>query len=340
MHIVVDTNVLIANPPLTSEKFRILVEYARRTESPIFVSDIALLELEGAMRRQLESHVARLNSITRSIESLTGTAPKVTELPDPEAAARLYVESVRKQCGLTDARILKSKPEHMNALVQRAVGRVRPFNEHGQEFRDALMWLQILDIGASDKKPDSIAFISSNTRDFGLNDSLHPTLRTEAEERNLNLQYFPSLDEFLKAHAERIAFITPDFVETALPAEDIRDAVQHDRSLERRLERWVSWRHDGLTYFKLIQVIWVELDDYYVYPAPGGGWTVIAVYLGEVEVEGEVETWDRRGDYYGYENGPTTQSLAKSVEVTVQVELSISAEKLLTDWQIIESDLR
>lgn len=340
MHIVVDTNVLIANPPLTSEKFRILVDYVRRTESQIHISDIALLELEGSMRRQLQGYVARLNSITHSIKSLIGAAPKVTELPDPEAAARLYVENVRKQCGLTDERILKSKPEHMPALVQRAVARVRPFSEHGQEFRDALMWLQILDIGASDKKPDSIAFISSNTRDFGLNDSLHPTLRAEADERNLNLQYFPSLDEFLKAHAERIAFISPDFIETALPSEDIRDAVKHDRSLERQLERWVRWRHDGLSYFKLIQVIWVELDDYYVYPAAGGGWTVIAVYFGEVEVEGEVESWDRGGDYYDYEDGPTTRSLAKSVEVAVQAELSISAEKVLTGWQIIEGDVR
>lgn len=342
MRIVLDTNVFLADIFLKSEKIRLLVEFAKRTESPIVVPEVVLQEIEGHLERLVARQIATLSDVSELLEACTRTRPAFGNIPAPANAARSYLKRLKKQYGLRDRQLLKVKPEYLADLVNRATKRIKPFNDRGGEFRDGLIWLAMLDMGAGAKEPVDVSFISANTRDFAQDGGLHPILDDEAKAANVRIQYFPTVDAFLKAHAERIAFITTDFIEAAVDTKEVEREVLdgHWRSFERHLKGWFGRRHSSATENVELLSIDLQLDDFYVYPAGDDGWVVIVYYTGEGEVEGEVyqfsedRPWSstRRPFAYGFD------SVYEYPSIQAQVELRIKDKKLV-DWNVIEVEL-
>ena len=64
----------------------------------------------------------------------------------------------------------------------------------------------------------SVAFISNNSNEFASSDKtdLHPDLKAELAQKNLELKYYLNLDDFIKNHAERVDYITKEWIENEL----------------------------------------------------------------------------------------------------------------------------
>lgn len=342
MILVIDTNVLVADIALQSEKVRLLLDYARRTETTIRVPQVVLDEFEAHVERLAQQQVSRLADVAKFVSTWSAAPYEFPTLPTPKEMAKAFLARMKNRWHIRDASILKTRPEYLDALILRATTRLPPFGERASEFRDALIWLSILSLGESAKKPISVSFISTNTRDFAPDGGLHQYLAREASSHGLALQYFPSVDAFLKAHAEQIAFITDDFINQALDISEVENSVLSEASgaLQRRVEAWFSRRQEHSTSGASLVSLQLELDDYYVYPEGNNAWTVIAYYVGEGDVEGEVyeyrhdREWSDVGRPYAYGYDTVTEHPA----LQVQVELHFEG-KTLVSWGVIETDI-
>ncbi len=343
MRIVIDTNVLIPELALSSRKFELFANYCKRTESLILLPDVVVDELNAYMVRSARRHAAEAIEAISFFANATGKSVSVPELPAPETVAKDYLERVKKRLGISNKQILHRRPEFLEELVSRATRRNKPFNENGEGFRDCIIWLEVLDTRQVGQASDvQVCFISKNTRDFGGNDVLHAELREEAERVGIRIQYYSSLDSFLKSHADQIAFITFDYLNAKAPVEEIENELisAEIQTFQRQLQRSFSRKYDSTASDPVLTSAQLELDDFFVYPDEDGSWSVIAYYFGDAEIEGDVFEHDEQAAWYGespYSNVPSTIKL--EVPVQVQVVVSINPDRTVKSWEMVEAEV-
>lgn len=342
MILVIDSNVLIADLTLQSEKVRLLLEYCRRTETKIVVPQVVLEEVEAHFERVARQQIGRLAELVKFANTWSTAPYEFPALPTSKDMTAAFMARLKRRWDIHQTNILQSGPDYLNKLIRRATNRLPPFGERASEFRDAVIWLNILDLGAGAAAPVMVSFISMNTRDFAPEGKLHTYLEQEATRERIALQYFPSIDAFLKAHADRIAFINVDFINQALAVSEIENQVLSEApaSLQRRASAWFARRQQHSTGGATLVSLQLELDDYYVYPEGDNKWVVIAYYVGEGDVEGEVyeyrhdREWSDVGRPFAYGFDTVTEHPA----LQVQVELHFEGRELVS-WALIEADL-
>jgi hypothetical protein len=87
-----------------------------------------------------------------------------------------------------------------------------------RDIRDSLIWLALIRHAAS--TGSRVAFISSNKADFSEDGRLHPTLAEEARRERTQIEFYEKVEAFLSAHAERIDFVTEEYLSQELLARD------------------------------------------------------------------------------------------------------------------------
>src|SRR5882672_5569261 len=161
MKIVLDSNILVPDADLKNEKINLLLQHAARTETPIYIAEIVLHEVEANFARRLRQSMSEMDDTLSVIEACTGLRP-VVSTPSIDEMVERYMEKFRRRYRLGSKTILKSNPAHLEDVISRAVWRKRPMNDSGQQFRDALIWLSILDLGnLKSRNMDDVAFISA-----------------------------------------------------------------------------------------------------------------------------------------------------------------------------------
>jgi predicted nucleic acid-binding protein len=335
VRIVLDSNILIQDVHLRSEKMALLLSYVERTDSAIVIPDIVLKEVEGHFYRYLQKQLSHLDEIL-SIAEVCNEARPALVLPDVDEMVRNYMDRLRKRYKLQKSNIPKASPGQLDELVDRAVKRRKPFNANGQQFRDALIWLCVLELGDPTCPRSDVSFISTNTSDFAdRGDKLHSELAREAEGANLALDYFPSLDAFLAAHAEPIAYITDELINRIVPKEKLEEQVIREVELsfrvEERLVQKFTSEYRAATGNVDLVTLSLELDDHYVYPGNDPNeFHVIAMYQGKGELWGEVRKWDEEIEWQRrpYESDTDHEWIYPSFYV--QVELVLRKEDLIS----------
>ena len=331
MRIVLDANIFLSDLSLRSQKLRLLVEYAERTESTICVPDVVLREVEAHVGRLAEGHLAAIGSAYDFLEQAAEQAEERPKLLSPQDIASQFIKRLKLRYHISERSILTASPAHLIELVERATKRLKPLSDRGEGFRDGLIWLEILDlIRAGGDQAEPVIFISSNSRDFGAEDQLHKALHDDVTSVHGRLEYYSSLDSFLKKHAEKIAFITTEFVHELLDPDFLaREVIAMDSMRSRPpIRRWFARRYSGIPEKAAVTSLELGLEDFYVYPGQAAtSWTVIANYSGVAEVEGEV---------YGPDDYPPEVATGR-VHVFVQVEMSV-VDHELTEWEIVQVD--
>ena len=333
MLILLDTNLLVSDPAGTSGPMAILLDYTHRTESRILLSALVQDELLANRIRQLESHwgaYVRSAGHVRSFVQAAGTLPNK---PDLEKIATEQVAGLRKTLRSPD--VLPVTEAQMREAIRRGIRRVPPCTERGEEIRDAILWLQVLEL-ARKNKTDTVAFISANTRQFASKDgSLLPFLADEV--RPSRLVYYPSLDAFAKQHATAIEFITREWLEARIPDDQVfQKAESNLETIARR-----AAGSNAAYVSDVIEEYWIELDDFYVYEMEDGTLRVQAYWTATLQVPGdEVE--------YGYGFNPVTGKEefhhmdeygpeSKEVEVVITVE-AIVRDRNMESWEVIDAE--
>jgi hypothetical protein len=295
MLIVLDTNVIQEDFLLRSGRVAIVLDFALKTQATFVMPQIVRDELRANYERDLRGRLARAIRAHEQLDGiLLGPRRDRVEL-DIAAAVSSYMQHVAETLSLGEGDIVGYRPEYLDEVLARAVARRRPCTDRGEEIRDAVLWLCVLDIAAHRK--DVVAFISKNTDQFAVERvELHPDLRAEAEQRGVQIEYYVSLEEFAKRHASRIAIITPEWLEENIDSDLVLDTAR-DEVVNAAFRRDpVSWLRDDERGDDVSVSGYLHVDEYFVYEMADQKYRVEATWYGHADVEYDVRVRNRRSE--------------------------------------------
>ncbi len=337
---------------MKSGRFEILLDYARKTGSQIIVPRLVLEELSANYERELASKFGKLLRAKDQVNGMTLDASLPSLELDISGTVAKYVEYVRQRLKLTESSLVEYKEENLRDAITRAVRRRRPCTDRGEEIRDAVLWNSVLDLAATAK--EHVAFISRNTAQFTEDkSSLHPDLLTEVSDKAVRIAYYPSLEEFGRAHATRIAFATKTWIQAQIKTDDIleRGTKLIESCVVHKLEHRSTEEEEFTGYVQLIGGD-LEVEEFFVYEMEDGTFRIEATWSGVLEVEYEAEVTEEVGAWeyeYAYDSsgeysfqpvlrsGTKRRSRAKTTEVETWIVVEARAsDNQIEDWSVID----
>lgn len=198
MKIIMDSTVLRRDYFLSSPDARLLKLYVTKTQSSVLVPRVAMDEVQNLYREDLLEVNEKLVSKYRQL--LGARAPKLPKL-DIESKCKAYRTGILTLIKDEFRGIVLPYPQLSHEeLVNRDLGRRKPFNPSGKGYRDALIWASILAYLSSTK--ETACLITNNTKDFWSTDGkrLHDDLAEELRTAKFPqlLAVFTGVDEFNK----------------------------------------------------------------------------------------------------------------------------------------------
>lgn len=263
MIVIVDTNVLRADFLFKSERHALFLNACKRTKTTLLVPQIVLEEANHLFEIEKKKRKKEMVNSFNLFSRLCLVAP-----PEPElfkiSEETLTYSNILEQlfCSCSDYQgfdTIPYKESFLTELAKRAVSKIKPFSQSGQEFRDALLWLSIVDfIKLHDYKniDEDFAFITFNSKDFGDPNSkkLNESLRKELDANNLKLDVFFSIEEFMVKYMNYTVPFTDEWLSSCL----------NWNKLNIELEKAVNGIHCSF-YFTLFEGCCSEdLDNYEV----------------------------------------------------------------------------
>lgn len=214
MDIILDTNILRKDIKLKSKDFEVLIDYIKRTDSKIILSELVIKEISNLYRKMMSEKVeesririSKLNSLL--INSQIPLLPEINLDKEVEE----YINFLKEKLNIKQANILPIENDFLPDLVERAVLKRKPLGNDGQQFRDGILWLSTLKYAnsTSDRK---VVLITENTSDFCGHDktSLDKDLILETKHNNVEVIYFKNISEFIEQHSSIIEFINDKWI--------------------------------------------------------------------------------------------------------------------------------
>lgn len=360
MKIILDTNILFADPGLTGGLFRVLFDYANKTRSGFIMPRIVYEELLANRKRQLKDAKKKFETAKRSLQILLPETNLVEHQFSIENEVNAYAAMLKTRLNFTEQDIFEYPDSYLRDVIQRAIHKHPPCHNK-EEVRDAVLWLSILDI--AENLPDqSVIFISNNKSDFGAaDDNLNPELAKECTARGIQLTYFTSLDSFAKEHAIHVEFVTECWIAENLPVETVLLAAK--TLIENAAKSEIVWnldfpsdasRTESTGHFQRSQYHDVKIESFFVNELDDNTHRIEAFYKGEVEVECEVYVYGSPPmPISGWTLNPQTQAMEMDIvlrpatesridHVYVHPELYIGVEIIVRDqvveqWRLIDT---
>lgn len=296
MDVVLDTNIIVGDFLITSGQFDVLFDYLRKTQSKLIIPEIVYEELESIYKQKLKEALEEYNKSVNKLKNMLVdfNLDKHKIEIDFEKEVKKYKDFLFKKLILYLGSEVPYRDKHLREALRRSLKRIKPCNTRGGEFRDAILWLTILEI-ASKNKERGIIFISNNKKDFGSKESknsLDPELEKEALERGVKIKYYTSLSDFISDHAKKLDFITPDWIKSKLSLDEINRQLltSIDNNGIKKLLQWADYKTD-FPISDYCNPIYANLDiyNYYVYEMLNESLYIEILYTGELEVEFELE---------------------------------------------------
>jgi hypothetical protein len=151
-------------------------------------------------------------------------------------------------------------PEITGASVQeafmRGIHRTRPANDAGEELRDVILWLWVLDYT---NDVDGVAFMSDDGG-FWAGDGVHPDIDNDLCTKNGKLHIYRTIPDFLKAHAPAPIDMTAEWLQRHFEIQRIepelieRSLKELQRALPRDIFQGLSIERHELKAGKVYQV--------------------------------------------------------------------------------------
>lgn len=143
--IALDTNILLKDPWLRSQKMRMLMDFVSKTGSQILLSEVVVMELQAGMHRRFRDQIER---IAQSIKSAQQNG--ITEVPEFDDKAAYETVTSRWNKHFMNAiqghkfRLVPIDNSVLSEVVKRATERKPPCKSDGEGVRDAVIWLNII----------------------------------------------------------------------------------------------------------------------------------------------------------------------------------------------------
>ena len=352
MNVILDTNIFVQDFLMNSVGFSLLFDYLKKTGSRLLMPLIVYQELGGIYRSKLDERLKAYERASKSLEKTLVDVQLSSLTVDVPSEVEKYLEFVKKRLRVHDKNIIPFREHYLNELVTRAIARHKPFSEKGEEFRDALLWLTVLDI-ARKAEEETLAFISNDTKAFGQNDQLHEALHHEAKATGKQVNFYNSIMKFIESHATQVEYITPSWLFSAINFETYSDVVtERLREYLERLEE-LDLRHrgwEGLEFTGYLcatgPVTEENLTEHYVYEKSDGSLYVQANFYVEYEVEFTFRERVRQERYptyswgdYDYERDYDDEYRVETKTVYKYPEAEIIFGVLVQEKQVVDVEL-
>ena len=221
MDVIIDTNIIRQDFQLGSRKFLLLFDYLKKAGSGLIIPKIVYDELADVYQRDLADKLAKYERSKTDLDKVLVGKSLIKLNIEVEKEVQSYLAFVRKRLKISEDEILPYKSHYLEDVVTRAIKRKRPCSDEGEEFRDALVWLTVLD-AAVQSPQRMIVFISANTKQFATSDGqLHPDLSAEAEASNVVIKYYRDINNFIEDHAAKIDYVTREWLNETIPIETV-----------------------------------------------------------------------------------------------------------------------
>jgi predicted nucleic acid-binding protein len=191
MDIILDTNIILTDFFLKSKSFKVLFDYLAKTNSDLLIPEIVFKETIHKYEEKLISELSNYDNTVNKLNSLLDdTVFKKVNIDISKKVSKYsnFLKNVKKPSYDSSKEIIvKYKDSFLEETIRRAIYRLKPCSNKGQEFRDTILWLTIIDYLKSIYKDDrKIIFISNNFKEFAdsetKNKNLHPDLFKEVNE--------------------------------------------------------------------------------------------------------------------------------------------------------------
>lgn len=288
MDIIIDTNIIKQENYFRSKKFLILMDYLRKTNSKIVLSQIVKEESISLYETDISSKLIEATNQIKDFSRICFT-PVVIDLNiEVKKEVNSYIAYIQE---LSTEKLLYEIPytnDFLPEVVYRMISRKKPCSNKGEECRDVILWLSIKKLLKNKK---SVAFISNNSNEFSSNKTdLHTDLRSELVKENLELKYYLNLNDFLKNHAEKVDYITKDWITDELSKSDLENFIWTYLIDNGLLLFWAEEKIDDKCYNADPIGISTEIDDFYVYEMTNGDIFLNVVLCLVMEIEANFRT--------------------------------------------------
>src|ERR1035437_10942034 len=174
MHIILDSNIYAADYRMKGVAFQSLFEYMRRTESQLVLPRVIREEVVVDYGRRLKKDAKEFEEVWRRYHHLD-LSDTVPHFQKPDGKRRMK-ELRQKLMKPMDGVVPIYVPEITGAFIQeafmRGIHRTRPANDNGEELRDVILWLWVLDYA---NNVDAVTFMSDDGG-FWAADGVHPDI--------------------------------------------------------------------------------------------------------------------------------------------------------------------
>ncbi len=213
MNIVLDTNIFASDFLMKSHKFQILKSYLSKTGNNLLVPQIVREELISVYSRSVQDKALSLSKSLNNLNRILVKEQDKEQIFDIKKAIQEYKKYVEVKFKEFNAVEIPYNNTNLEEIVRRSLSRIKPMSIKGQEFRDTLLWLSVIDHLKYDMIEEAI-FISSNTKDFANENGydLHTQLIQDLNLSNIKLVFYNSLKQFVQDHSSKIEEISPQWL--------------------------------------------------------------------------------------------------------------------------------
>ncbi len=213
MNIFLDTNVWLEDKHLTSTGFSSLCAYLKRTGSSIMLPNLVLEEVLGVYNRIL------LEKCEKTFTAGMDVLKYLIRQDSPKRRFNLEVdrsgetEAFRKRLhepanGIKTVQCDESRVD-IREVYRRGINRRRPASKSGEELRDVILWLTVLQYAKDNKA--SVALVTRDS-DFWDGDNLHAELRGDIASYGVEVFVYKDIERFNKANALRSSLLSAEEV--------------------------------------------------------------------------------------------------------------------------------
>ena len=228
MDVILDANVYLRDVKMEGNQFQELFAYLRRTGSRLVIPMIVFHEVAERYRAQLAEEIARTrnawNWMRKKAISDLGNFPS----PDIRSEGRALKNALRKPAPGVQAVLYPDvSGVDVQELVRRGVKRVRPASSEGEELRDVILWMVVIQYVK--KAGNQVAFIS-NDANFADPDGigLHQQLSDDVTQAGVRVIFYREISKFVVENALETLPVESEWFFGVVPVNVIEDSVKRE----------------------------------------------------------------------------------------------------------------
>lgn len=188
--VVVDTTATQMDWTLAGASWAKLLSMADRGLIELAIPKIVLMEGArqisdriGTAHRNMLKQAGEVSRFTGQLSAVGVGYPHRDKVPEWNPPSRdAVVHGVTKRIQASKGEVLPIPDLAHDVLIDRDLDGLLPFQSNGKGYRDALIWLSIVERAEQCADGQQLYFISGNSKDYLQSDGLHPALRSELPE--------------------------------------------------------------------------------------------------------------------------------------------------------------